>query len=328
MRDAAGSGKEQPKKGDAVDEAAAALTKAQQEADTHRRNAEAANATAAAERARADENARIAQDAQAREQAAREQARGGMAAQIDSDIATATREIEVAEQELIRANEAGEFAKAAKAQRELARASAKLDRREADKIAFEANAGKTQAHEGRVEAPRHTDPFEGYLASNNFTLAAQTWLRAHRDCAPAAVGGDPVKNAKMMAGHYDALAKNLPMNSAEYFKTIEDHLGGQQMSSAAETVEAGAEQRQQQPKPRQKAPPTAAPPSREVPAADGSPGQQERIKLNALMQETALFSYPQNPGETEQAWRKRAFGTYASEYVKAKAEGKIGRLTH
>ena len=79
--------------------------------------------------------------------------------------------------------------------------------------------------------------------------------------------------------------------------------------------------------PKPAAPRPAAPVSREPPSANGSTTQR-RVSLSLEQQETAMFSYPAAPGESEDAHRKRALGTYAREYLKAKAEGKIGRLSH
>ena len=327
IKDAAGGGAT-PKevKQTAADEAAAALTKAQQDADAQRRTAEAANATAAAERARADEATRLAQQANEEARTAREQAKGSDLARVTSEIEGLTRDIASAKTELQRALEAAEFPKVAEAQAKLAEASADLSMAKRTKADLEAAAARpVPAHEGRVE-PIQKAPFERYVTENNFSPAAQTWLRNHPDCVPAWAGGDPTKNAKMMAGHYDALGKSIGVNTPEYFKVIEERLGeGQQMSAASETVKAGEAITHQQPR---KAPPVAAPPTREPPAADGSQSSPRSVRLTPQEQEVALFSYAQNKGEDETAWRKRAFGTYAVEKVKAQAEGKLGRMTH
>jgi hypothetical protein len=335
MKDAANSGKQktEPKAKSAADEAAEALTAAQKTAEDNRRRAEAAEATMATERARADEATRIAAQNAQDATAAREEAKGGHLAIINSDIESATREIAAAEQELIRANEAGEFVKAAAAQKQLAKASAKLDRREADKVAFESGQTKAPTHEGRVEPQRQMSAFEQYVSNPNLTPSAQAWLRAHPDCVPANVGGDAEKNRKMMKGHYKALSEEIAPSSPDYFRVIEEELGLRQpMSAASTTTKAGEEVTQTQPRQpaaKPKTPIPAAPPSREPPLNDGTPtGSSERVTLNAAQQEIAMISFPQRDKEDEGAWKKRAFGTYATELVKAKAEGKIGRLTH
>lgn len=309
------------RKSAAADEAAAALSSALQKADEERRAREAADATALAERQRADAATRLAAQSSEEARAAREEASQRGLESIVRDIEATTTEIANLEGEIVRAKEAGDFAKETSAQSKLARAAAKLDRREADKAAFEDRLTRQQTAAETVVQPQvNQSAFEHYVSQTNFAPAAQSWLRAHPDCVPPAAGGDPTKNAKMMAGHYAAVAANIPVNSPDYFRTIEEHVGIRQpTSSASETTPAAQQQR--------RTPVPAAPVSRDPPASDGRTAQHN-VSLNPQQQEVALFSYPAKPGEDESSWRKRAFGTYATELLRATAEGKIGRLTH
>ena len=325
-----------------VDEASTALKQALESSEASRK---AAEDTAFAERRRADEASRVA--------AARDHELSGYKERVESQeltiittgIENANREMLAAKAELKAAHEAGDFDKVADAQERLSKGAAALDRQEAAKASYETNAAKraTATTEGRVEAPAQGSAFERYVS--NFAPQAQAWLRLHPECVPADVGGNGTKNAQMMAGHYDAIAQNLQQGTPEYFRVIEEHAGYRTPVSAAATVTAAAaadddtgtvaaapaakpavKQRQAQP---------SAPVSRDAPSSNGLP--QKTVKLTAEQQEVALLSTTpreiigpngQIVRETDADYRRRAFGTYAAELVKAQAEGKIGRLTH
>lgn len=316
----------------AADEAAAALTAA---LEKEKRDRLAAEATANAERQRRMAAEATAQQSEQRAQEATEEIAASQLSGVTARIEAANREIESAEAELIHAKEAGEIAKEAKAQSRLAKAAASLDRLEADKISLENKAARQAADATRTTTTEQTraTPFEQYVSQ--FPPMAQAWLRSHPDCVPAAVGGNAKKNAAMMKGHYAALEQELPEGTPDYFRVIEEHIGARQpMSTAATTTTAGEETTQtiqpttKQPAQRQtqqRAVPSA-PVTRDPPAASTGQPQRQRVSLNPQQQEVALFSYPAKQGEDEAAHRKRAFGTYAAELVKATAEGKIGRL--
>jgi hypothetical protein len=325
----------------AADEAAAELKKSLKAAEDARR---AAEATAIAERSRADEAVRLAQQREQESRGFRDQAEVRELAIINSDIERATQAVAAAGDAFQRAQEAGDFAKSSEAQIQLARAAAALDRREADKAIFEANLKRATeaAATAAVQPAIAESPFEQYVRS--FAPVAQAWLRAHPECVPPTVGGNAhngsaQKNAKMMAGHFDALGKGLAEGSPEYFQTIEEHVGyrapaeaASPVSTAADVTEAGGQQ-QRSSKPR--SPQVSAPVTREPLGAPSS--GRTAVRLTAEQQEVALLStvpreFIGSDGrvvrESEADYRKRAFAQYASEYVKAKDEGKIGRLTH
>jgi hypothetical protein len=315
----------------AADEAAAELRKSLQAAEDARR---AAEATAVAERSRADEAVRFAQQREQESKGFRDQAEVRELAIINSDIERATQAVTNAQADLERAMEAGEFSKASAAQVQLSKAAAALDRREADKAAFEVNLKRT-TEAAAVRQQNTESPFEQYV--RGFGPVAQAWLRAHPECAPPNVGGNGQKNAKMMAGHYDALGRGLTEGSPEYFRNIEEHAGYREpaeaaspVSRAADVADAGGQQqRSSRPKPQVSAPVTREP--------IGSPSGPTKVRLEADQQEIALLSTAPREmigpdgrvvRESESDYRKRAFAQYASELVKLKAEGKIGRLTH
>jgi hypothetical protein len=339
----------------AADEAAAALTQAVKTAETEAAKARAAEATALAERQQREAAQRLAAQREQEAKGYREQAEGHELTILSTGIENATKEIASYQAEMERAFEAGEFSKASAAQVKLSKASATLDRLEANKADFESGARKVKTVEGAVEAPPQTSvsAFEQYVSG--YSPAAQSWLRAHPDCVPPSVtdrngnsfylGGDAVKNAKMMVGHHDAVKKGLREGSPEYFQNIEEHVGlrtpiasvvtpATPISAAADVIEAGDPA--PKPAPRRQAQPSA-PVSREPPASNGTQPQTRSVRLTPEQQEVALLATSprdiQMPNgttvrESDADFKKRAFGQYARELIAATAEGKIGRTTH
>ena len=307
----------------AADEAAAALTQGLEQERTARA---AAEATAEAERRRAEEHARIAAERTREVETLRETTQSQELSLISTGIETAGREIESAQADLERAHEAGDFKAVAAASSKLSKATARMDRLEADKTAFEKRA--TAPVPERVELqPQQQSEFDRYVSQ--YPPKAQTWLRAHPEYVPPQIpGGNAKKNSLMMAGHYEAIAAGHEPNSEEYFRTIEERIGERSPTSAAgDTTAAG----DPAPRPRPAAPRRTAMPSAPV-SRDGTEGggalTPRTMRLTPAQQEIAMLSFPSRPGETDEAWKKRAFGIYANEFVKAKSEGKIGRLTH
>lgn len=283
----------------------------------------AAEAQALAERQRADE-ARALADRRAQEAAAaHETAQDRQLAIITQGIDSATRELTAYQDDHTRLLEAGEFKKASEVQVKMAKAAAALDRLEDAKANFEAKAAAAaETKTETTEATTARTPFENYLVQNRFSPRAESWLRAHPECAPAEIGGNPSKHAAMMAGHYDAKAKGLAEGSDDYFRVIEEHAGYRQpVQQKTVTTEEAEEAPAVKPKPK---PQVAAPVTREAPDAAGRPTQRD-VKLNKDQQEAALLSWPQQQGEDTDAWRKRAFGKYARSFLELQAEGKIGR---
>lgn len=326
----------------AADEASAALTQAVKTAEDARK---AAEATALAERRRADDAARLASQREEEAKGYRERAETGEMAIIDSGIENTTREIATHKADMQRAWEAGEFAAAAEAQAKLSEASAVLVQHKSAKANFEAGSRKTTTTEGRVEAPQaQQSAFEQYVGQ--FEPRSQAWLRTHPECVPPQHGGDSSgrKNAEMMTGHYAALAKGLQPNTEAYFQTIEEHTGHRvpvtpaaPISVAAQVTPAGEDEPSPAPKPRQtrQAQPSA-PVSRDAPGPNGVPmsksvtltRDQQEIALLATSPREVLMADGRVVKESDADFRKRAFGQYARELMAATAEGKIGRLTH
>lgn len=305
-----------------ADEALAALQQTVKNEQTARA---AAEATANAERLKAQQAERLAQQREQEARDARESADSSELALITTGVDNATRELSSAEEELERAMESGDFKKSAAAQVKVSRAAAALDRLETAKASYEAGGGR-KTTEGRVEAQpvqQQGSAFEHYVSS--FAPEAQTWLRAHPECVPANVGGNATSNAKMMKGHYAALAEGLTPNSVDYFRVIEETAGYRQpVSAAANVKEAGSDDEADAPVPKpkpavRKAQPSA-PVTREAPAT-GAGRNVRTVSLTRDQQDAAKMSFPQLPTQ-------QAYAQYAKNLVELEAEGKMGRLTH
>jgi hypothetical protein len=305
-------------------DAAAALDEAIRKSDEERKRREAAEATAQAERTRADEAQRTADTYAKDAKSAREQAGANELALLDRTIESLNEAKVSAKQEFIRAQEAAEFSKAADAQERISTAASKLAVAEARKAEIEARATRQASQEGgRVEASisqQQQPTSERYISG--FTPRSQSWLRAHMDCLPSQFGGDPVKNAKMMAGHHLAKSKGFVEDSEDYFRTIEEtlappvsqvHDDNSRYSAAADIRPAGSQRR---------APPIAAPVSREPASPSGQNSRTTRsVTLSEAQKEAARISFPlKAPAE--------AYAIYARNLLELEAENQMGRLTH
>ena len=210
-----------------VDESTDALSKAVKNEEQRRK---AAEATAAAERERANQALRIAAQRDQAAVAAETRAQTSELAILTSGLANAEGELASAKQEWQRAQESGEFEKAADAMARISKAASAVDRLSSAKTAFEATVPKTAS--GAVEAPSERQvqsqvpPFEQYVSNPVFSPKAQAWLRAHPDCVPPQVGGNAQKHNAMMAGHHAALARGLAEGTDEYFQAIEEQVEG------------------------------------------------------------------------------------------------------
>jgi hypothetical protein len=310
----------------ATDTAAADLQAAIKAADDAKRALGAAEQTAATERRAREAAEQRARDRDAENQRYRQAAEDNEIAVINSGIEAAKSAQDSAQQEFQRAMEAGEFDKAAAAQKALATASAQVVQLEGDKAVAE-RAAKTKPAGGAVDRTTDTATlpvFEQYVSG--FSPRTQAWLRLHPDCIPPNVGGRPDRFNATMAAHYEALGKGLSVDTDEYFKLIEAKLNPEAAvatttntaaSKAAETTAAVVDSR---PAPRQRQAAPAAPVSRDAPVP---PGQRttRSVTLTKEQQEAARFSFPHlTPQE--------ALAAYARNLVELDAEGKMGRLTH
>jgi chromosome segregation ATPase len=278
----------------------------------------AAEETAAKAQQTAEQWRLQAEQSKTHEKRAQEEATARELAIIDNGIESSKREISALESEIARLHEAGEFAQLASANTKLARASAALDRMEAAKADYEATVARKPAEPEPEPIQQSTQsPFEQYVSQ--FAPSAQNWIRQHPECAPPQVGGNAKDNAKMMAGHYQALAEGYQPNSEDYFRVIEEHTGHRKVEAPAakEETKPADVKPVEEPKPKKVQP--SAPPSREPMSATGTiPNTTRRVTLTAQQQEHARLSFP----ELEPA---KAYAKYARNLIELEAEGKMGR---
>ena len=310
------------------DEAAKqALAEAIKKADDSEKARQAAEATAIAERQRAEQAQRLVQQREQEAAGYKEQAEDSQLVIINNGIESAKTQLDAYQDEYARAAEAGEFKKMAEINVKIGKASAALDRFEDAKAQIESQPKKTT--EGRVEAQtqQQGSAFEQYVSSPNFAPKAQAWLRAHPGCVPPWAGGDKTKNNKMMKGHYDALDQGLTEGSDDYFRVIEEHTGYRTPISAAAVVKTAGDddtevdEQPTKPVPKQKAAQVSAPATNAAAISANGQRTTRSVVLSKDEQDAARMSFPQLP-------EKDAFAQYARNKIELEAEGKLGRLTH
>ncbi len=171
-------------------------------------------------RRREQEALRVAQQATEEVKTARSETADSQADSIAAGLAAAQSESESASGEYASAMEAGDFARAAKAQRRMASAEAKIVRLDEAKSDLEARKVEVPKRE-TVEARQPTvadDPVEAYVAGR--TEPTAKWLRAH----PTWVT-DRKKNAQLTSAHWAAVAEGLEPDTDEYFSHVETLVG-------------------------------------------------------------------------------------------------------
>lgn len=138
-----------------------------------------------------------------------------------SGLAAAEAEASSAEKDYIAAAEAGDFGAQARAQRKMSGAEARIQRltEAKDDLEDAAKRRPTSGTEARPAAPARrpdADPIERLIADGNISGKSAAWLRSHPEVA------DPKTNARMMAAHNLAVADDIELESAEYFRRIEE----------------------------------------------------------------------------------------------------------
>lgn len=164
----------------------------------------------------AEKSARLAaegreREAQARANNAGKEVQDTNLALVTNAIAQVNQDSDMLEGNYAQAMTDGDFASAAKIQRQMAANAAKLQQLEAGKIGLEAEAAKPR------EEPRIADPVEALASQLSPRSAA--WVRSHPEYAT-----DQRLYQKMLAAHNLAVADGLRTDSDDYFGSIEDTL--------------------------------------------------------------------------------------------------------
>jgi hypothetical protein len=246
-----------------------------------------------------EKNARIAAeqraaDASRGEAAARGDVQKSQLDLLQGAIDQATQQSDVLEKQYADAAASGDWAAAGKAQREMAKTAARLERLEAGKTALE-NAPKP--------TPRvSVDPVEQWVTNIGPKYPrSQQWVREHPDFAR-----DPRKQQQMIAAHELALARGYTAETDEYFKSIEKTLDltpavtapahvddPDPLADLAATTATGG----------RSAAPAAAPVSR---SGNGAAGRPNVVKLTPEEVEMARNMFPESKDPTLEYARNKA----------------------
>lgn len=134
---------------------------------------------------------------------------------LETGIASADEAAGSIQREIERFSEEGDHKGIADASRRLAQAESRKLYLEQSRDDLKARA-PAQQQQRPAAAP--ADPVEAFIQTR--TPMTQNWLRQHRDYIT-----DPVKNNKMTAAHYDAMAQGHQPDTDGYFKHVEKFVG-------------------------------------------------------------------------------------------------------
>jgi hypothetical protein len=238
----------------------------------------------------------------AAEQRAREAESGEVRAKTDVQatqldlvkgaIATVTQSLDVLEGKYAEAASAGDWAAAAKVQREIGTNSARL---------LQLENGKTQLEKAPKPVIRESsDPVEQFTA--NMTPRSAAWVRAHPDYVR-----DARLNRKMIRAHEDAMDEGIKPDTDEYFDAIERRLELRQAPAQQDGDTDVALSDAARPTSQRSPAPAAAPVSR---SGNGGGSRPNVVRLSAEQREIAKLN-----GMTDEE--------YARQVVALKAEGRL-----
>lgn len=191
--------------------------------------------------------------------------------EIVSAIAGWDQKAQALEASLAEAYQAGEFTKAAKLQGEIATAAAQRLRLDDGKTEMEQRADAAK----RQQAETPNDPVERYLKQSQITGRSADWVRRHPE-----VVSDPVKQRKVVAAHYAALADELAVGTDAYYDHVDKAMG---YSQATDTPisEAGTETER-------KSPAVSAPVSRSSSSSSGADSAVRREGHKVILSKAQL----------------------------------------
>lgn len=196
-------------------------------------------------------------------------------------IAAEQSTVAKAEQDYAAHAHAGDWAAAAAAQRIMASASARLDRLEDGKQAFEKREKPTPQQSPRT-APAAQASFEQKIAP--LPEAARTWLRSHPEFI-----NDDAMNRKINAFHNHLIEnEGVTQWSPAYFDAVDARFGFKTPPQAA-------------PQPQRRSMPVSAPVSRDVPTATGArPGSVTLTEEERKIARISILDRPDMPNMTNE----------------------------
>lgn len=188
---------------------------------------------------------------------------------------------------------AGDWAAAAKAQSQIAKATARLDRLEEGKQAFESRRPEPAAAPAQPAPAPQPAPqdFEQRVASLGVPDQAKAWLRSHPEFV-----NDAAKNQDLGAAHtYIVNRKKIEPFSQAYFDALDTEFGFKAPPAAAPQPEP-----EPPPQPQRRSMPVSAPVSRDVPTPSGQRTPSGKMTLTAEERQIARTSYTATDMTNEQ----------------------------
>lgn len=269
---------------------------------------ETREATALRQRADLERIAReqATQIAAAQEEAnrSRAEAQGFQRSNIDSEIAAAQGEADIARRDYQAAMETGDFAKASEANWRINKAASRMNLLEEKKSVLATEPARP--HEGAVrpqglppqqtQPPRYQNDVEQFIADKS--PRTQAWLRSHPETIT-----DPRMNNKTVAAHYEALAEGYAPDTDSYFTFVDRRLG---FSGRVEDPDHSVAVDVDPPRQQRRQPPPAAPVSRDAPRSERT---NTRMYLTRGEQEVAeaLGISPSEYARRKQAMEKQGY---------------------
>lgn len=228
-------------------------------------------------------------------------------------IAAEQAALEKAESDYAAFAVAGDWGNAAKAQRIMASAAARVDRLEDSKQAFESRREAAKTEQPKQETKPQQLDFEQKISQLPDT--AKTWLRKHPEYI-----NDVALNRKIQAAHGAIVdLDGVEAFSPAYFDALDTRFG---FKAAPKTEEP-------KPQPKQRSIPMTAPPSREVPTAAGQRSKPGTMTLTAeerLIARTAIIDRPDLPKMTN-AEKELLYARNKARLQKMKASGEYRQTT-
>lgn len=177
---------------------------------------------------------------------------------------------------------AGDWGNAAKAQTQMAKASARIDRLDEGKQAFESRRQDQPAPRQPPAAPQPAPlDFEQKVSALGVPDSAKSWLRSHPEFV-----NDAAKNKDLGDAHnYIVGRKKVEPFSQAYYDALDSEFGFKAPAAAAPPEPEPA------PQPQRRSIPMTAPVSRDVPSATGQRAPSTKITLTAEQRQIARTSF-------------------------------------
>lgn len=218
---------------------------------------------------------------------------------VAKSIEAITRDRENAKRDYQLAMETSDYAKAAEAQDRLSTSAAELVELKRAHFALQEEAKNPRP----PQQPQYVDEVEALARQLSPKSAA--WVRQHPEYAT----GD--KNKAMIRAHYAAIGEDIPPESDEYFRFINQRLGIQRREVEQEQPARRTESRA----------PLSAPVGRDM-APNGKRSGPSTIRLTPAEVEVAL-ELNMDPSKS----REQILKEYARNKVALESEGKISRAS-